>query len=67
MGARQLVDRAVEIGAHDARVGAELAEDARHDAAFLIEEGDEQVLRADLGVVLRDRNISRGMRELREP
>ena len=65
--ARQLLDRAFEVGADDARVGAELAEDARHDAALLVEERDEQVLGADLGVVLRDGDVSRAMRALREP
>ena len=44
MGARQLLERAIEVGADDPRVGAELAEDARHDAALLIEQRDEQVL-----------------------
>ena len=62
-----LLERALEIGADDARIGAELVEDARDDAALLFEQRDEQVLGADLGVVARDRDVASRRRALRGP
>ena len=60
MGAWQLLESALDVGAHDARVGAELGQDARHDAALLIEEREQEMLWTDLGVVLGNRDFARG-------
>ena len=40
MRARKSIHRAIEVCFDDARIGAELAQDARHDAAFWVEQRD---------------------------
>ena len=54
------LEQLLEVGAHDARVGAELVEDAWDDAAVLVEQRDEQVLGPVLGVMARDRALACG-------
>jgi hypothetical protein len=60
VGAWELLEGAPEVGADQLGVCTDLRQDARHDAAFLFEQRDQQVLGADLGVVHRHRGVPRG-------
>ena len=61
---RELVERAVDLGADRLRAGAELAQDGPDDALGLLEQRDEQVLGLRLGVVAGGRHRDGGLQRL---
>ena len=58
VGAWQTIERAIEIRANDLRIRAELGEDPRDHAGVLVEQREQQMLGADLRVMLRPRNFA---------